>query len=211
MKKSIKWLSILLILVIILSACGNGQKIDENNEELPKETNQLSETSSVPSEEDSQGIEVDKKLLTVDVTLPEQLVGDLSNFDEKEYLAENEGIKSARVNDDGSLTLTMTKSKHKEMLEEVRKSIDESFGEFIEGDNTSYIKTIDYTENYRDIMVGVDREAYENSFDLTPFFLGISAGMYQSIAGIEYRTTITINDTLSGEVITSVTYPDAFE
>lgn len=60
MKKSIKWLSILLILVIILSACGNGQKIDENNEELPKETNQLSETSSVPSEEDSQGIEVDK-------------------------------------------------------------------------------------------------------------------------------------------------------
>jgi hypothetical protein len=98
MKKSIKWLSILLILVIILSACGNGQKIDENNEELPKETNQLSETSSVPSEEDSQGIEVDKKLLTVDVTLPEQLVGDLSNFDEKEYLAENEGIKSARVN-----------------------------------------------------------------------------------------------------------------
>lgn len=171
MKKSIKWLSILLILVIILSACGNGQKIDENNEELPKETNQLSETSSVPSEEDSQGIEVDKKLLTVDVTLPEQLVGDLSNFDEKEYLAENEGIKSARVNDDGSLTLTMTKSKHKEMLEEVRKSIDESFGEFIEGDNTSYIKTIDYTENYRDIMVGVDREAYENSFDLTPFFL----------------------------------------
>lgn len=143
--------------------------------------------------------------------MPEQLVGDLSNFDEKEYLAENEGIKSARVNDDGSLTLTMTKSKHKEMLEEVRKSIDESFGEFIEGDNTSYIKTIDYTENYRDIMVGVDREAYENSFDLTPFFLGISAGMYQSIAGIEYRTTITINDTLSGEVITSVTYPDAFE
>ena len=122
MKKSIKWLSILLILVIILSACGNGQKIDENNEELPKETNQLSETSSVPSEEDSQGIEVDKKLLTVDVTLPEQLVGDLSNFDEKEYLAENEGIKSARVNDDGSLTLTMTKSKHKEMLEEVRKT-----------------------------------------------------------------------------------------
>lgn len=36
------------------------KKIDENNEELPKETNQLSETSSVPSEEDSQGIEVDK-------------------------------------------------------------------------------------------------------------------------------------------------------
>lgn len=120
-------------------------------------------------------------------------------------------MESAKVNEDGSLTLTMTKKKHKELLSEMKKGLDETFAELILGKDTTYIKDIKHTKNYREVRVIVDRHAYEEAFDFTPFVIGVSAGMYQLYSGVEYKSTIIIEDVNTEEEIYSVIYPDEFE
>ena len=54
----------------------------------------------------------------------------------------------------------------------------------------------------------MNKEAYENSFDLTPLLVGMTTGMYQLYAGEEYHTKIIIEDIDTGIEIASVIYPD---
>lgn len=198
MKKSISFILVLVISSsLILSACSKNKAKEDSVE------NQVTE--------ESDDIVVDKNLLTVDIRFPQEIVGDTSGFNEEEYLAENQGIKSATVNDDGSITLTMTKNKHKELLVEMKEGLDKTFEELINGKDTPYIKDIESTKSYREVRVKVDGEVYEEAFDFTPFVIGVSAGMYQLYSGDEYKVRIIMEDMDTGEEIYSVLYPDEFE
>lgn len=199
-----KLIVIFLILVMInnllLVGCAK-------NESTQSKINNEEQKNNIDNN-DSKGIEVDKNLLTVDITLPESLVGDMSDFNEQEYLSGNDGIKSAKLNADGSMTLNMTKKKHNELLDDLRKNLDETFGELIESEETPYIKKIDYTKDYREVKIIVDKEKYENAFDLTPFLIGMTTGIYQLYSGQEYHTNIIILDLETREEIYSVNYPE---
>lgn len=194
MKRLMSWgLILVLITSLIFTGCSKETDQTNNNSEVKKQAG------------------ADKKLLTVDITLPEAIAGDLSDFNEREYLANNDGINSAKVNSDGSLTLNISKKKHTELLNEIKSSLDETFGELIESEDTPYIRKIDYTKNYREVTISVDKEDYENAFDLTPFLVGMTTSIYQLYLGEEYRTTIIMKDVDTGNEIHSVTYPDVFD
>lgn len=195
-----KGLIILLLVSVTLSGCGKGEEDGTVSEDIAME--------EVVVEDDSGGIDVDKNILTVDITLPESIVGDSSDFNEQEYLVGNDGINSAKINEDGSLTLNMSKKKHKELLDEIKKEIDITFDELIESEETPYIKNIEHTKKYREVKILVDKEVYETSFDLTPLLVGIVTGTYQSYAGEEFHTQIIIIDVDTESEIHSVTYPD---
>lgn len=191
-------ISIGLILILITSLIVTGCSKES--------TNQTDNKDEVKKQ-----VGADKKILTVDITLPEVIVGDLSGFNEQEYLAENDGINSAKVNTDGSLTLNISKKKHNELLGEIKESLDLTLGDLIESEDTPYIRNIDYTKDYREVTISVDREAYENAFDMTPFIVGMTTGIYQLYLGEEYSTTIIMKDVDNGDEIHSVTYPDVFD
>ncbi|NLC03544.1 MAG: hypothetical protein GX787_04600 [Tissierellia bacterium] len=191
-------ISIGLILILITSLIVTGCSKES--------TNQTDNKDEVKKQ-----VGADKKILTVDITLPEVIVGDLSGFNEQEYLAENDGINSAKVNTDGSLTLNISKKKHNELLGEIKESLDLTLGDLIESEDTPYIRNIDYTKDYREVTISVDREAYENAFDMTPFIVGMTTGIYQLYLGEEYSTTIIMKDVDNGDEMHSVTYPDVFD
>lgn len=196
-------LVVVIVSSLVLSDC--------SKKELNQNITNSEEVDLIEEDEKSEGASVDKNILTVDITFPKEIVGDTSSFNEQYYLAENEGIKSANVNDDGSLTLTMTKEKHKELLDEMKLNMDETFKGLIGGEDTPYIKDIKYTKDYREVRVMVAKEAYEESFDFTPYIIGVSAGMYQLYSGEEYKCTIIMEDAEIGEEIYSIVYPDALE
>lgn len=198
-------LFLVLIMVINLALVGCGKK--EPNEDVGGDDSVVETEAG----EESEGVTVDKNLLTVDVTLPSEIVGDLDDFNEEEYLAENEGIKTAEVQEDGSLKLTMTKKKHKELVNELEEETESSIKDLIESEETPYIKNVKYNKDFREVNIIVDREAYEEAFDITPLGVGLMAGMYQIYSGKEYETTITIEDADTGDVINSITYPDDLE
>lgn len=205
MRKEIVFL-LILVLVMNLTLVGCGSKKEEVEEADKDET--VLETDE---EESAEGITVDKSLLSVDITLPSTLIEDVSDFNEEEYIAENEGIKAAKINEDGSLTLTMTKKKHEEIVSEMKEEVITSLSGLIESEDTPYIKEVEYNKDFKQVMLSVDREAYEDAFDLTPLFVGILVGTYQVYAGEEFYTEVIIKDVDTGVEINSIVYPDALE
>ncbi|MFP7494974.1 FctA domain-containing protein [Terribacillus saccharophilus] len=197
---------VFLLLLTFLAACGSN---DEDASEASKEAKAAEETSS----NEEKGVEVDKNLLSVEVTLPASLY-EGEEAEEVVAEAEKDGAK-VTPNEDGSYTFKMSKSDHKKMMDEMSTEIGSSVDELVtSGDYTSF-QDIQYNDDFSKFKVIVDKEAYENSMDaFASFSLGIAGMMYQLFDGAdpdEYSVTITIEDEASGDVLDEVVYPDAME
>lgn len=196
-----KFFAILLALALTLSFAACAQK--PNNAATGNDNG-----STTESEPDK--IEADEKLLTVDITLPASMFEDqdMAAFDADAYTKE-QGFLSTKVNEDGSVSVTMTKSKHNELLTEMATSLDSTFAEFVNAEDTAYIKEITHNDDFTAVTMKVDKAAYENALDFTPFVIGVSVAMYQAFVETEYHVDITIVDAASGDTIKTISYPDA--
>ena len=207
--------SIFLCFVMILSLAGCGQANNATTPSEPAVTEAptqaaTEEVTEAPTEETApQVIETDENLLTVDITFPASFFEgtDMSTFDTDAYVKEQKFI-SAKLNDDGSMVVTMSKSRHNELLDEMAAELETTFSSLVEAAETPYIKEISHNEDFSLVTVKVDRAAYENAFDMTPFIVGISASMYQMLLDMEYHVEVVMVDVATGETISSVVYPD---
>ncbi|GAB6087483.1 hypothetical protein [Alkaliphilus crotonatoxidans] len=199
--KRIISLCLVLMMTISLILTGCGKESDNR------------EVKQGPGEEEkiSENVAVDDDLQMVDITVPTDLIGDLNDFDEAAYINEHEGVEGAKINEDGTLTLTMTKAKHMELVEEMKQQLLDTLSDLKNSETTNYIKDIEYTEDFKEIKIIVEKAAYEGTFDLTPFIVGISVGMFQVYTGEEYNTTITVQDEATEEVLYSAKYPEVLE
>ena len=108
-----KTVSLLLIMSmsIILISCGS-------TTEAPEGTTQATDT-----------LKVEENLLSVELTIPASLVGDdAATLDEEAKAA---GVSEITQNEDGSVTMKMSKIAHQKMLDEFKGSIDESLTEIL--------------------------------------------------------------------------------
>lgn len=191
-------IAILCTTVFLLVGCGNSSKVNGG-----EDTN--------TSAGNNESVEVDKNLLDVTLKLPASMFeGEDINVKAEEM--KQDGFKDATVNEDGSITIKMSKSKHKEMITEMKTSIIESFEDIkTSGDFTS-IKDIKYNDDFSKITLEVVQTEYEQSMDaLATFTIGISAMMYNLYNGVEgdkIQVTIEAKDSETGEVFSTVIYPD---
>ncbi len=193
--------SIILALVLILSFAGCAQTDAD-----PGTTG--STAGSTEGTTEAQGIEVDENLLTVDITLPASMFEgeDMSTFDADTY-ADEQGFVSAKVNEDGSVTVTMAKAKYNALLKEMADSLDTAFAEFVNSEDTPYIKEITHNDDFTEVTMKVDRAAYENAFDFTTFAIGLSVSVYQVFTETESHVDIMLVDADTGETFDTVSYP----
>jgi len=103
----------------------------------------------------------------------------------------------------------MTKERQQELLTDLREEIEIAFEELAGGSATPYVTNITCDENFTQIVMEVEREAYEAAADMTPVTLGFSAMLYQKFSGQEPHCNITVKDAATGEAITNAVYPDA--
>lgn len=192
-------LSVLLSLFLCFGmiACGGSEK-----EESAKE----SETSNT-------AIEVDENLLSVDITIPASFFEgeDMTTFDTTAYVEEN-NFNEAAVNQDGSVTVTMTKARHKEIVAEMQASTEESYQELINNTDMPYIENISHNGGFKTVTVEVDRAGYDNAFlDMTPFVVGFQSMFYQTFTGDKLHCEVVMKYSDTGDVISTTVYPDAIE
>jgi len=93
----------------------------------------------------------------------------------------------------------------------MKSNLEASFVPLIEGNNTPYIKDFSSINDYKEITISVERTAYENAMDFTPFLVGFSVAMYQVIKGDEFECKIRVVDDTTKELISDINYPEDME
>lgn len=209
-----------MLFVIALTACSDADgdtseaKVDEI-EVTGEAATEAERDETEVSAEDESGIEVDKGLFNVEVTLPASL------FDEEE-LAEIEAEMREQAdadmtqNDDGSITVKMSKSDHKQMLIEMGEKFIVTMDEIVEDENFATIVDIKYNNDFSNItMVVSDQESFENSLDgFATLSLGFTSLFYQAFNGKDLtkdQVTIEVVDGSTDEIIHEIFYPEALE
>lgn len=207
--KSIKfWFVLLLVSSVNLAACSAKKP----------ETATTATTTTITSNSHEKGIQVDKKILNVVITFPASLMemsGEDSTLDVLTDEMKENGIKEVVKNQDGSVTYTMTKSAHKELLADLRNDLEASIAQLAQSDETPSIKDVTYNKGLTKFQVVVNREAFENNFDAFSI-LGLSfySLFYQAFEGVNstnLKTTIDYVDIDTDEVFDTVVFPDAWE
>ena len=205
---------IVLVLVIgfVLSACSGGSK--EANSSAGASSGAAGSGTEKTETGEQSGIEVDKGLLNVEITLP------ASFFDEEEMdqaiaKAKADGVNEVIVNDDGSVTYKMSKATHEKMLKEMKDSLVQLKEELTSGEDFKSIKDIVFNDKLTEFTMTVDRGAFENSFEgFAILGLGFQGMFYQTFDGVpseNIKVTIHLKDEKTGEVFNTVVYPDAWE
>lgn len=191
----------LLLLIALLTAC-NADEEGKANEAQQQE-----------KETDSEGINVDKGFFNVEVTLPASFF-EGGDIDQSIAEAEKEGIEVTK-NEDGSLTYKMSKTKHKEMMSEMKTSLLETIEDLKNGEDFASIKDVEYNKDFSEFTLWVDRNEYENSFDgFAVFGLGLSGAMYQLFDGADpenYNVRLVVKDEATKEIIGEANYPKDLE
>ncbi|MGS2778731.1 hypothetical protein ACVBAX_15295 [Robertmurraya sp. GLU-23] len=193
-----------ILIVALLTACSSSESSNESDKENSAATDQ---------EQTNEGVEVDKGLLNVEVTLPASMF-EGEDVDASIAEVEQEGVKATK-NEDGSVTYKMSKSKHKEMMQELETGIIESVEDMKNNTDFVSIQEITYNKSFSEFTMVVDKEAYENSMDAFAIFgLGLSGMYYQLFNGAgeeDYRVKIMVKDQATNEVFEEVVYPDDLE
>lgn len=223
-----KKITLIAILVsLFLSGCSSSQI--ETPESLVSEETPTSQPTSVPSitptvldptptiptptQTPIPQPTVDSNLFNVEITFPASFFADqdMSTFNVDEYTQENKFIKTV-INEDGSITVTMSKSRYRELVDETVSTITKSFNEMIGSEDYPYITAITPNDDYTRVIVDVDKIKYQSAFfDISPLMIYIQTYFYQLLNGMEYHTEVIIRDNLSKEEIKSIIYPDALE
>lgn len=119
--------------------------------------------------------------VTVEITVPADIVEGYTQEELDEEVQEK-GYKSATLNSDGSVTYVMTKGKHKEVMSEMKKSLNETFREMVESEEYSFTD-IKANSNYTDFTVTTVSEELGVGESLMVMTFYLAGGMYNTFNG----------------------------
>jgi hypothetical protein len=190
-----KILALLITLTMVLSLCACSNSGTSNQEGA----------DTTRSEEESGGPAADKEELNVTITLPASMYEGETEFDAEAYSKE-QGFKETKVNEDGSISITMSKSRHVELMSKMKTDIDQSFAALVK--EMPYIESITPEEGFSNIVIEVEKEGYEAAFMDMTILAGLSAMLYQQYEGSQPNCEIVIKDAFNGDILNTVIYPD---
>ena len=119
-------------------------------------TGEAAADTEAPGSADGEGTssEAGKVKETVTLVIP-TVYENVTTQEEAEKIRTENGYESAVLNEDGSLTIVMSRSQHDEMLDQFRKSVDEGIKEIIQAVEDSTIEKIEYNDDYSVFTVTV--------------------------------------------------------
>ncbi|WP_067844054.1 hypothetical protein [Amphibacillus sediminis] len=151
----------------------------------------------------------------VEITFPASFYEGVS-LDEEELQAEadEEGMGEVKVNDDGSITYSMPKEMHDDLLETTAAELKTSFEEIVEDEDFPSIQDITYNDDFTEFTLIVDQELFENSFDgFAVMSVGFSGMIYQVYEGKGDDVEVVVNyqNVETGDVFETVKFPEDME
>lgn len=163
--------------------------------------------SNEKNDNNSSLMDVDKSLLDVTINLPADMFKDKS-AEEIIANAKEEGYKSCTVNDDGSVTYVMSKTRYNEAVNEMKDSIAKGCTEKItDTSDYKYITDIRYNDDFSEFKIYIDTDVSETIDLFTTLELFLTASYYQSFIGYsadKLDTRLIVLNDATGEEINSI-------
>lgn len=157
---------------------------------------------------DDSGIDVDKGLLNVEITIPAESAEyygfSFESQEEADAYAKEQGFKSVALGEDGSVTIVMSKSQHKKTMEGLRTTIDETLQEMIGSEDYPNITAVEHNDDYTNFTVTTKSEELSFNETFSTFAFYIYGGMYNSFNGTPADNIhVDFVNEASGDVIDS--------
>lgn len=178
---------------------------------IPPSSDPTASPNSVdPTDPPAEKINVDKNKSNVEITLPSSMFAG-QELDQIIASAKADGVSEVIKNDDGSISYTMSKSVHNDMMSEMKNGVAEYIEELKASTDFVSIKDVKHNDKYSEFDLIVDKTAYEGSFDaFSALALGLQGLFYQSFDGVkDAKVTVFVKDEASGDLIDTIVYPDA--
>ncbi|MCI8342542.1 MAG: hypothetical protein HFE62_04950 [Firmicutes bacterium] len=180
-----KFFGVFLSFLTALSLCScNDNNVSSQNNAVPA-SNTVSEADPEKPENDDASkpsVQADPGLFDVTITLNSEIVGETTQEKEDQYVKEN-GFKSATLNDDGSVTYVMSKSKHNELMADLKSSFEESFQEIAESEDYPNITSIEANDDYTVFKISLENGEVGLVDSFVTIVCYAYGGMYGSFNG----------------------------
>jgi len=189
MKKTI-FFALSIIICLSLVGCGGSSNDTQQNIEEDSKS------------EETQSIEVDEGLLNVEITVPPDFLEEGTTQETLDETAKEEGIKSITLNDDGSATYIMSKSKHDEMMAGIRESIDESMAEMIDPETYPTFVEVTSNDDYTHFTVKLSTNEVGISESVSVLGFYVLGGLYNAFNGTPVDdVTVSFVNADTGDII----------
>lgn len=179
----------LLSIALALSLCSCGGSND-SAKVTPTPAEATQQQTSEPDENKS-GIEpigdvkVDSGLFDVTLTIPAEFVGEDVTQEDLDKQAKENGYQSITLNDDGSATWVITKAQHKELMDDIRASIEESLAKMIGSEEYPSFVSIDTNDDFTQYKVVLNTESVGMMESIATLGFYMFSGMYHVFNGTE--------------------------
>lgn len=189
MKKTI-FFALSIIICLSLVGCGGSSNDTQQNIEEDSKS------------EETQSIEVDEGLLNVEITVPPDFLEEGTTQEDLDEAAKEDGIKSITLNDDGSATYIMSKSKHNEMMAGIRESIDESMAEMIDPETYPTFVEVTSNDDYTHFTVKLSSNEVGLSESISVLGFYMLGGLYNAFNGTPVDdVTVSFVNADTGDII----------
>lgn len=189
MKKTI-FFALSIIICLSLVGCGGSSNDTQQNIEEDSKS------------EETQSIEVDEGLLNVEITVPADFLEEGTTQEDLDEAAKEDGIKSITLNDDGSATYIMSKSKHDEMMAGIRESIDESMAEMIDPETYPTFVEVTSNDDYTHFTVKLSSNEVGLSESISVLGFYMLGGLYNAFNGTPVDdVTVSFVNAATGDII----------
>ncbi len=155
-----------------------------------------------------EGFEVKEDILFVVVTFSKDYIDEMTQ-EELDDLSSEEGFKSATLNDDGSVTLKMSKSRYKELVMYIADTIDDEMYDMVDSISYPKVTAVRANDDYTKFTVTTTNTKLSANETMSVLKFYSNGEMYGAISGKEVDNieVVFINEE-SGEVIRSFNSKD---
>ena len=190
-----------------LVSCASTQQAPPSTDSMqspPSESTDSTQPSSTSPTQIPDATSVTEPPNEVTVVVPSLFFSGIDSgaFDPEQYANDN-GFIRVVINEDQSVSITMTEKHQESLLSELAKTIDEWLAQCIESEETPHIKEITHSASFETITISVDPVQYQNATGLTTLSFMIYATMYHSFAGIDAPIEIITIDITNGDILDS--------
>ena len=182
--KKLMALFLVFALCLSLAACASEESTASPDEAAePTSAPETSAPEDVSVSPESLGeIEVEENLFNVEITLPSDFVGDATQ-DELDAAAEEVGVHSITLNEDGSATYVMSKKQHEQLLAETADSINQSLEKMVGSEETPNITAVTAKDDFTHFTVTTTSTELGLSESMSVISFYMYGGMYGIFSG----------------------------